>query len=427
MNIFSGLANAFGFNDNPAKVVDIIPLTPAKSSTVSSIIDPRSFTVVKQHAIIGSIDSYGNIGRYSRLLKWIEDNEVTLASNVLNDDADLSHHKRALYPSFKHGSLAYGPGCFSTTAADEPVYILGDTHGDIESFIAMLDTIVDGSKQHGITEPTVYLLGDVIDRNKEGCAFITTLIFAILQKALPKEFEAWNSIKLGIIKGDHDVALKYDSVSKKFTSEVKPADYCDWLNARIAANASDIKAAEAATYVGRAWIKLIAECPAAAFLDGSGTFLSHGGIPRSDIQDLVKAGTPYIMQSPKLEIDFEWCRMVDAKNKLLNRATKTSEIGYQEFETFNSLFFNGKIKNFIFAHQHPVKGFARYNNFFTGYDVMCISSFRDDKTLGGPTIPYFCKVDPTAINVYSMNPAMYVVRLEENSAEVKKTVVAATK
>ena len=48
---------------------------------------------------------------------------------------------------------------------------------------------------------------------------------------------------------------------------------------------------------------------------------------------------------------------------------------------------------------------------------MCISSFRIDDSIGGPTVPYFCKIDATEVNVYSMSPAAYVVRLEENSVE----------
>lgn len=417
MNIFSKMVDALGFADDSATKVATIPLT-GKVTPTSPIIDARSISVVKSHSIIGSIDSYGNLGRYNRLTKWLEANEAPIAWKVLTDDDDLTHHKMALYPSVKHGSLAYGPGCFSTVGATEPVYVLGDTHGDFESFIAILDTICDFAKQRGNTEPIVYLLGDVIDRNRESCALLTTLIFAIMQKGLPEEFANWNAIRLGIIKGDHDVALHFDEVTKVFSAEVKPADYCDWLNERTKTYG------EKATYVGRAWIRLMKECPAAAFLDGTGTFLSHGGIPRSDIQDMVKAGMPYIMQSPLLETDFEWCRMVDAKNKLLNRSTKTSEIGYQEFETFNNLFFNGRIKNFIFGHQHPVKGFMRYSTYFAGYDTLCISSFRSDTTVGGPTIPYFCRIDTNAINVYSMNPAMYVVRLEENSTEAKKTTTA---
>lgn len=416
MGIFSTLANAFSLNDSKADVIETVKLTSTK---LSPIIDSRSFTVTKQHSIIGAIDSYGNLGRYSRLMKWLEDNEVKIASKVLDDDADLSNHHMALYPSFKHGALAYGPGCFSTTKLDDPVYVLGDIHGDIDSFIATLDTIMSGSKQHGIADPTVYLLGDIIDRNKETCTLTATLIFAILQKALPAEFAEWNSIKLGVVKGDHDVALKWNETKQQFEAEVKPADWCDWLNARLATK--DVKDKDNASAVGRAWIKLIAECPAAAFLDSSGTLLSHGGIPRSDVQELVKQGSPYIMQHPQLVTDFAWCRMTDTKNKLLNRSAKTSEIGFQEFNSFNQLFFNGKIKNFIFGHQHPTKGFMRYSTNYAGYDVICISSFRDDKTVGGPTIPYFCKIDPNEINVYSMNPSMYVVRLEENSTEMKKT------
>lgn len=417
MSFLGKIASALGFNDGstlettiPVKRTNKGPITEKPSP----IIDARSISVVKPHSIIGAIDRHGNFARYNRLTKWLEANEQKIAQTLLNDDETLSQHELALYPSVKGGSLACGPGCFSTASATDPVYVLGDVHGDFESFIAMLDTIMSGSKQRGNASPIIYLLGDVIDRNKEGCMYVTTLIMAILQRSLPEEFNDWNAIRLGIIKGDHDISLKYNETTKTFSAEVSPAEYSDWLNARIKT------LGDAGALIGKAWIRLMEECPAAAFLEGSGTFLSHGGVPRSDIQDAVKSGTPYIMQSKSLETDFAWCRMVDAKNKLLNRASKTSEIGFQEFETFNQIFFNGRIKNFIFGHQHPTHGSIRYDKFFSGYDVLCISSFRNDEVLGGPTVPHFCRIDPTEINVYSMNPAMYVVRLEENSTESKK-------
>lgn len=419
MSLMSNFKSFLGIKDK-ATLEASIPVRPVHKGPITekpvSIIDPRSISVVKSHAIIGAIDRHGSFSRYNRLATWLKDNKAALAQELLNDDEILSNYELALYPIVKGGSLAYGPGCFSTVGPNEAVYTLGDIHGDFESFIAILDTIVDHAKKAGITSPVIYMLGDVIDRETENCSLVIALILAILHRSLPAEFNDWNAIRLGIVKGDHDVALNYDETAKKFTATVSPADYCEWINSQIAAgNIDDM-------YVGRAWIRLMQECPAAAFLEGSGTFISHGGVPRSDIQDEIKAGAPYVMQNKLMEQDFEWCRMVDAKNKLLNRGTKTSEVGFQEFETFNQLFFNGRIKNFIFGHQHPVTGFQRYNKFFTGYDALCISSFRKDDIVGGPTIPHFCKITPTEINVYSINPAMYVVRLEENSTEAKKPV-----
>ena len=240
----------------------------------------------------------------------------------------------------------------------------------------------------------------------------SVFILAILQKALPEQFAQYNKIRLGIVKGDHDIGLSYNAMSttNKFSAAVKPADYCDWLNDRLAKNSYK----ETYTYIGRAWIRLMAECPSAAFLADSGTLLSHGGVPRVDLQQRMISGEPYVMQSKEVAQDFEWCRMVDAKNKLLNRSSKTSEVGFQEFESFNALM-GGKIRKFIFGHQHPAKGFMRFDKNYAGYDVICISSFRKDDTLGGPTIPYFCKIDKNDVNVYSMCPAKYIIRLEERS------------
>ena len=393
---------------------------PAKSSTIAAkpteakpavpeIVDARRINVVKAHSIIGAVDRRSNAGRYSRLVEWLKLNEKEIAAFALADGQDMPKHAMALRPAVPGGSIAYGPGCFSGNP--DRAYVLGDTHGDVSSLAATLDTIVDACNAAKAGSPTVYLLGDVLDRAAEGCMLESVLILAIMQKAMPDEFAAWNSISLGVVKGDHDVALSYPaeySPESRFLSAVTPSDYTQWLNDRLAADPS-----EGNTLIGRAWIKLMRACPSAAFVEKFGALLSHGGIPRCDIQDEIRKGVPYVFFSGRCSADYEWCRMVDVKNKLLNRASKTSEIGFQEFESFNELM-GGKIKKFIFGHQHPAGGFERYSRFFGGYDVICISSFRDD-TLATPAIPYFCKLTADEVNVYSLSPAIYVVRLEENS------------
>ena len=379
------------------------------------IVDPRRITMVKSHTIVGSIETSTYAANYNGLVKWLKDNEFKIADKLLKDDTILSHHNISLRPACRGGCFAHGPGCFGTKAPNEAVYLLGDTHGDFESMVAVLDTIIDTAKVYGNNAPTVYLLGDVLDRNGETCMYEAVFIMAVMQKALPEQFAKYNNIKLGIVKGDHDIALKWD-MSKKFSASVKPADFCDWLNARMEAHKVKGAYVEEYSYVGRAWIRLMQECPSAAFLDESGTLLSHGGIPRSDIQEMMNKGIPYLMQSQGAATDFEWCRMVDAKNKLLNRGSKTSEIGFGEFATFNALM-GGKIKRFVFGHQHPAKGFMRLDKCYPGYDVFCISSFRKDDTLGGPTVPYYCKISPNRADVYCLQPAKYVVKLEESSAD----------
>lgn len=389
----------------------------------ASIIDPKRISMVKSHTIVGSIDNYGRANAIASLIDWLERNEIAIAKKTLNSENHLEDHCLALRPSLPGGCLACGPGCFGALKAADPVYVLGDTHGDFESVVAAFDTILDAAKLNGDMEPTVYLLGDILDRNTVGCLHECILILAVLQRALPEQFDRYNHIKLGIVKGDHDVALSYDEKTKKFKSGVNPADFCDWLNKRIDLN----HGSEESAMLGKAWIKLMDECPAAAFLESSSALLSHGGIPRSDLQEKIKSGVPFIAQSEACAVDYEWCRMVDAKNKLLNRSSKTSEIGFQEFDSFNRDVFFGKIKKFVFAHQHPARGFLRLDKFFAGYDVICLSSFRADDTVGGPTVPYFCKIAGDEINVYSMSPAAYVVRLEENSVEKKTEEVDSSK
>lgn len=400
----------------PAKREQPVPAAPVPPAP--EIVDARRINVVKAHSIIGALDRRSNAGRYAKLAAWLKANEKAIAEFTLSDGPGLPGHFLALRPAVEGGSIAYGPGC--ALGDQSCVYTLGDTHGDVESLAAILDTIIDIRKASGGGSPTVYMLGDAIDRAGEGCMLESVLVMAIMQKAMPEEFAAWNDISLGFVKGDHDVALSYPdeySPEARFRSAVMPADYVDWLNARLDADPS-----EENTLAGRAWIRLMRECPAAAFLDGSGTLLSHGGIPRSDLQERIARGEPYLFMSGECSTDYEWCRMVDAKNKLLNRASKTSEIGFQEFESFNRLF-GGRIRKFVFGHQHPAGGFERYTRFFGGYDAVCISSFRDDSS-PTPAVPYFCKVTADDLNVYSLSPAIYVVRLEENSTEARKAAPA---
>ena len=346
--------------------------------------------------------------RFDKLKEWLRLNEVRLAEATLADDDRLSHHALAVYPASKGGCLAYGAGCFAATDPDAPVYVLGDTHGDFDSFLAILFTILGMAKENGEAAPIVYLLGDIVDRNGEGCMLECALILAILQKAIPDvidpsvdfKYGELNTIRLGIVKGDHDVGLLYAepyAPETRFKAMVSPADYCDWLNKRL-----DDGGDESVTKIGRAWIRLMQECPAAVFLKATGTLLAHGGVPREDLQKRVAAGEPYLLQSAAFAQDFEWCRMVDKKKKLLNRGSKTSEIGGLEFDSFCKTVFPGrklgdaartKVRHFVFGHQHPLKGFEQYAEWYEGYTAICIASFRNDG-FEGPKLPHFVRLEP---------------------------------
>lgn len=375
------------------------------------VLEPKTTEMIKAHSIVGSIESYGRNTKYFQLVDWLKSNETVIANNAMNDSNHMKNHNIALRPTYPGAAMAIGPGCFGSLKSGDPVYVLGDTHGDFESLVAIFDTILDASAKRFDLKPTIYLLGDILDRNTETCLYEMLFILAIMQRILPADFSQYNNIQLGIVKGDHDVAMQYNESLKTFTSLVTPSDFVSWYSNRVNTSSNPAQA----SLIGFAWIKLMEECPAMAFLSDSGTFLSHGGVPRSDVQEAIKSGIPYAAQSENAADDAIWCRMVDVKNKMLNRGTKTSEIGFQEFDSFNKEVFFGQIKKFVFGHQHPSRGYLRFNKFFSGYDVLCISSFRNDYAMSGPTIPYFCKITRQDIHVYSLSPAAYVVKLEEHS------------
>jgi len=372
-----------------------IKSTPGVGAASSAPDPEKQPTATTQDVIV--VVRHEDSSRLDALKVWLRENEVSIAEKALSDDDRLSGLALALYPAVNGGCLAVGDGCFAGGGNDAPVYLLGDTHGDFDSFVAILDWIVGNAENDA---PTVYLLGDVIDRNGEGCMLECALIMAILQKGLPEEtgFAKFNGVRLGIVKGDHDIALRYQEPyvhEKRFLAAVSPADYCDWLNKRL-----DDGAGEDATKIGRAWIRLMRECPAAAFLEHSGTLLAHGGIPRRDIQERIVKGELDILQSDVCAKDYEWCRLVDVKNKLLNRNSATSEIGWQEFDSFCKTVFPSessdgcgtKVRRFVFGHQHPISGFERYTKWYDGYEVVCIASFQKSDSLLGDTIPHFCRL-----------------------------------
>ena len=374
--------------------------------------------------------------RYDRLKDWLRDNEVKLAEATLNASC-LSGHALALYPACEGGCFAYGPGCFPATDPVEPVYVLGDTHGYFDACLAIFETILEMARQNGEGAPVVYLLGDIVDRNDEGCMLECALILAILQRALPEEFAEFNTLRLGIVKGDHDVGLMYEepyAPETRFQAMVSPADYCDWLNKRL-----DDGGDENATKIGRAWIHLMKFCPAATFLEKSGTLLAHGGVPREDLQKRFREGEPFLLQSKAFEQDFAWCRMVDAKKKLLNRGSKTSEIGGLEFDSFCKTVFPAesqdgtpatKVRRFIFGHQHPVTGFDQYVKFYNGYEAICIASFPDEAVFGGPTIPHFVRIasgaDGESVDVYCLAKPDPVPEAATESVALETSADAAT-
>ena len=359
----------------------------------------------------------GDRERYDRLRSWLRENEAALAERTLADDDWLSDHALAVYPATPGGCFAYGPGCFPGIRPEEPVYVLADIHGDFDSFLAILSTILDLAGTEGVTNPAVLLLGDIIDRNGEGSAPVCALILAILQRRLPPEFGELCRIQLGIVKGDHDIGLLYDgpySPEKRFSAAVIPADFSEWLNRRL-----DDGEGERAATIGLAWIRLMRECPAAALLEQipagggaeipCGTLLAHGGVPRKDLQKRFAAGEPYLMQSEAFATDFEWCRMTDSRRKLLNRFSRTSEIGGDEFDSFCRMVFPGpdaehpsRVARFLFGHQHPAGGFEQYVRWYGGYQVASFSSFRADDALRGQTLPHFCRVSAESVEAHSV-------------------------
>jgi hypothetical protein len=223
------------------------------------------------------------------------------AQRMLFDDQRVGSSDRAL----KVGTLS-----------DDPLWFIGDIHGDLLALNAALALIDRESKREDVQlAPRIVLLGDLIDDGGYGLETLLRVFELIVKR--PQS--------VCLLAGNHDEALGYNGA--RFTATVSPSDFCDFLNENLAHE-----------WIGRAGklaVRIAAHAPRALFFP-DGLLAAHGGFPLADLHErLAQSGD---WNAPECLTDFIWARAHPrARKKLPNRASRGSQFGYEDFAAFCAL------------------------------------------------------------------------------------------
>jgi len=219
--------------------------------------------------------------------------------------------------------------------ATEPVYVLGDIHGDFFALSYLADQILQKEEKLNLL-----FLGDLVDRGPH-----STECLVLLDRLARHGKVLW-------LAGNHDLSLSWSQNRGIFRSRVEPAEYCDELN--LAATRE----------VRRNWARhLIDLAPSLprAFLHSSGTLFTHGGFPLEDLRAR-RPDDPGLLsrwlEDEKCLSDFTWTRITRHPRKIPNRETLGSAYGYLDFDDFCAALAPwAEIQSLVAGHQHCPEGF----------------------------------------------------------------------
>jgi hypothetical protein len=223
---------------------------------------------------------------------------------------------------------------------EEPLWIIGDLHGDLLALEAALAVIREPHLQHDARLPSILFLGDLFDDEGFGLEVLLR-VFELIVEAPDR---------VCLIAGNHDEALAYDGV--RFTSSVTPSDFADFLNANLTH--------EWIERAGKLAVRLFARSPRALFFP-DGLLAVHGGFPLADLHPkLVETGD---WNDKMCLSDFVWTRAhPKARKKLPNRFSRGSQFGYEDFAAFCavSASMGRPVTRMVRGHDHVEERYEAY-------------------------------------------------------------------
>ena len=202
-----------------------------------------------------------------------------------------------------------------TELSDQPLWFIGDLHGDLLALDAALALIARESDGEGSNDARIVLLGDLFDDGGFGLETVLRVFELVIER----------SRLVCLVAGNHDEALGYNGA--RFTATVAPSDFSDFLNDNLAHE-----------WIGRAGklaVRMISLAPRALFFP-DGLLVAHGGFPLADLhQRLAETGD---WNDAQCLTDFVWTRAHPrARKKLPNRASRGCQFGYEDFAAFCGL------------------------------------------------------------------------------------------
>jgi hypothetical protein len=203
-----------------------------------------------QH-IVGSLRPGGLRARIRATVEQLE--------AMLDSEGDA---QRMLFDDQRDG--AFDRALKVATVSEDPLWFIGDIHGDLLALNAALALIDRESKREGAQFARIVLLGDLFDDGGYGLETLLQVFELIVKR--PQS--------VCLLAGNHEEALGYNGA--RFTATVSPSDFCDFLNENLAHE-----------WIGRAGklaVRIAAHAPRALFFP-DGLLAAHGGFPLADLHE----------------------------------------------------------------------------------------------------------------------------------------------
>ena len=277
-----------------------------------------------------------------------------------------------------------------TELSDDPLWFIGDIHGDLLALDAALALIARECQRESSAPARIVLLGDLFDDGGYGLETVLRVYELILERTR----------SVCLLAGNHDEALGYDGA--RFTATVTPADFSEFLNQNLAHE-----------WIGRAGklaVRLAAVAPRALFFP-DGLLVAHGGFPLADLHDhLAETGD---WNDPRCLADFVWTRAHPrARRKLPNRTSRGCQFGYQDFADFCALSatLGRPVTRMVRGHDHVEERYEIYPAYAATPVLTTVAlSRRLGRELFGP----FVRVPTVARWIRGSLPQVYRLHIPE--------------
>jgi len=217
---------------------------------------------------------------------------------------------------------------------NEDLWFIGDLHGDLLSFLALTEFAKRFSEQKQ-RRAAICFLGDLFDDGPFGHVVLQRVL-ARMVNSIPTPQDPNQTVgpQLDVnplpaspplfVVGNHDLALAWNAEEARFSADVTPHDFADWLNQQPPDSRWCTFVKTAITWLGRA--------PRALVLD-DGTLVAHGGSVHSDRFALLRE--PEGWNHEDVKEDLVWLRAHDtAKRKVPNRTARGCQFGVEDLADF---------------------------------------------------------------------------------------------
>lgn len=219
------------------------------------------------------------------------------------------------------------------------LWFVGDIHADPIALHYAWLYIRDQAQSRG-QKPSVVFLGDLIDRG--GHSHETLMYLFNLIQLQPEH--------ICVLAGNHDIGFAWDEESGRFGIRVAPAEYAAHLNAMLD---QGVGPEDPRIGVARLAGIFFRNRPRALALP-DGLFVSHAGIPHTDLQDGLSM--PADLCKEECLHDYLWLHVNEGRPSVPpERDVSGGEFGYEDFNSFCDLMTNRlgiPVNRMIRGHDH---------------------------------------------------------------------------